>query len=251
MLGFGLANEYPATAKEIVSKTYSYLKQRLGPRELMKELIVPSTHYNMSVAFTSFRGLSDHLWLDDIVIDYFTNEIAFCSGSCYPDWPQIREKSIFFGFCYFYPYYVEHKNKFDPGQQYDQIVFVAHVDSIHWILVVINILLRYVKTYDSLMGKDKRILLRKSIIQWAEVNLACSGEWTESAGDCPKQENGYDCGVFAILSAFYISQQKVLSGSTFCQNDATKFRRWMAAYLYDQGQKLRTEKWALAWTTQE
>lgn len=98
----------------------------------------------------------------------------------------------------------------------------------HWCLVCVNFIEKTVKYYDSLGGGNSRCLniifdyLKQEHENKKNEQLDCSGWKIMNAEDCPKQENGYDCGVFTCVNAEYLSRDAKLD---FVQDDMPKLRK--------------------------
>ncbi|KAE9531534.1 hypothetical protein AGLY_010740 [Aphis glycines] len=98
----------------------------------------------------------------------------------------------------------------------------------HWCLVCVNFIEKTVKYYDSLGGGNSRCLniifdyLKQEHENKKNEKLDCSGWKIMNAEDCPKQENGYDCGVFTCVNAEYLSRDAKLD---FVQDDMPKLRK--------------------------
>lgn len=84
-----------------------------------------------------------------------------------------------------------------------ELVLVPLHLPMHWTMAVINVKERAIEYYDSLHGREPgifRLLLDYVQQEHADKKgapLDVSGWRTHYAGDCPAQQNGYDCGIFA------------------------------------------------------
>ncbi|KAL5233022.1 hypothetical protein ACI65C_000432 [Semiaphis heraclei] len=92
----------------------------------------------------------------------------------------------------------------------------------HWCLICVNFIEKNVKYYDSLGGKNPRCLniifdyLKQEYKNKKNEEFDSSGWKLMDAEDCPKQQNGYDCGVFTCVNAEYLSRDAKLD---FVQDD--------------------------------
>lgn len=92
----------------------------------------------------------------------------------------------------------------------------------HWCLICVNFIEKNVKYYDSLGGKNPKCLniifdyLKQEYENKKNEEFNCSGWKLMDAEDCPKQQNGYDCGVFTCINAEYLSRDAKLD---FVQDD--------------------------------
>ena len=117
---------------------------------------------------------------------------------------------------------------------YDMIFAPWHVDANHWCLAVINVKEKRFEYYDSLGGGAGNVLqlLRSYVV--GEAKTYCGqpddynvDDWTDLVPkNIPQQNNGYDCGVFTLKYADFLSASLPL---TFDQEDMPLFRRRIAA----------------------
>jgi sentrin-specific protease 1 len=91
----------------------------------------------------------------------------------------------------------------------DKIFIPINISNTHWVLVVIQVQLKRISFYDSGGGCGLRFM--KNIRKWIEdvavqfckeINIS---EWKMVNEISPKQTNGFDCGMFVIMVADYIS----------------------------------------------
>ncbi|PNH04266.1 Sentrin-specific protease 1 [Tetrabaena socialis] len=88
----------------------------------------------------------------------------------------------------------------------DRIVLPIH-QGVHWTCAVVDIQGKAVRYYDSLMGEDA--VLARHLLRWVEDESADklkqrwdTSKWAiEFPKNIPRQRNGCDCGVFAIMFA--------------------------------------------------
>lgn len=98
----------------------------------------------------------------------------------------------------------------------------------HWCLICVNFIDKTVKYYDSLGGKNPRCLniifdyLKEEHKNKKNIELDCSGWKLMDADDCPKQRNGFDCGVFTCINAEYLARDAKLD---FTQDDMPILRQ--------------------------
>ena len=110
----------------------------------------------------------------------------------------------------------------------EKIIIPVNQSNVHWVLAVIDLKNKRFEYFDSLYGEDdacldflsqylmdefknKRNEERPDILEWPKVYQK----------SIPKQVNGYDCGVFLILFADYLSKSAKLD---FSQNNIENFR---------------------------
>ena len=88
--------------------------------------------------------------------------------------------------------------------------------------------------YDSMLGRDESVL--ESLAQWvqdemkdkADLSIDTSSWERRYPRDIPQQENGYDCGVFAVKFAEYSGLDAPLD---FSQDNMPHFRKQMVVQL--------------------
>eukprot|EP00510_Aplanochytrium_minuta_P003319 CAMPEP_0184006900 /NCGR_PEP_ID=MMETSP0954-20121128/990_1 /TAXON_ID=627963 /ORGANISM="Aplanochytrium sp, Strain PBS07" /LENGTH=288 /DNA_ID=CAMNT_0026285581 /DNA_START=692 /DNA_END=1558 /DNA_ORIENTATION=+ len=109
-------------------------------------------------------------------------------------------------------------------------VFVPHnVHNTHWCLGVIEIPEKRIVYYDSMGGRGSQFL--SHLLQYLcdessdkKKNELDSSQWelVSMGHSTPQQNNGYDCGVFTCVSAYYLSLGRSLS---FKNSDMPYFRK--------------------------
>lgn len=98
----------------------------------------------------------------------------------------------------------------------------------HWCLVCVNFIEKSVTYYDSLGGTNPKCLniifdyLKQEHLNKKKEELDVSGWRLVEATNCPKQGNGYDCGVFTCINAEYLARGAKLD---FTQDDMPKLRK--------------------------
>lgn len=92
----------------------------------------------------------------------------------------------------------------------------------HWTLAVANINEKCISYYDSLEVQYAAQNVLDILLRFFKENVG--GEWKAVVTDGPKQQNGFDCGVFVCTTAEFISRDRPL---TFEQKDMIYFRKKM------------------------
>lgn len=123
---------------------------------------------------------------------------------------------------------LKHIDKDNKGiDSLDLIVFPLH-EKYHWCLVVIYIKKKEIIFYDSFLIFDSNrlkkcfsLLTNFFSLKYGENFIA--HEWTiHYAEDIPEQKNGYDCGVFMLQFAKYLTAGKTID---FTQQDIPNLRQ--------------------------
>jgi len=96
----------------------------------------------------------------------------------------------------------------------DKLIVPCHVNRNHWTLAVVNFREMRFEYYDSFLGTNKAALdcLRNYVVDEAQqhyqVTLDISSWPNVYMKDIPRQHNGCDCGVFTIMNADLISENR-------------------------------------------
>ena len=116
----------------------------------------------------------------------------------------------------------------------DKVYFPVNIFNTHWTMVVLYMQRKEIRYYDSMNGKGTRYL--EGVKQWIvdearekknNPNYDVSGfRLIDQDPQVPQQMNGVDCGVFATVSADFISDNLELS---YDQRNMPYFRRKIAA----------------------
>ena len=125
-------------------------------------------------------------------------------------------------------------------------VFIPiHVGNSHWCLAVINFCDKNFEYYDSLGGDGKTCLnyLRQYVgdeaKRYSDVDYKFTGWSNIYPTNIPQQLNDYDCGVFTLKYADYLSDSCPFN---FSQDDMSFFRKLMILQInYNNLQGRRTE----------
>ena len=128
----------------------------------------------------------------------------------------------------------------------DNLFIPAHVDGNHWIILRVNFTAQCIELHDSMGTVNprynshleglRRYLYRELHKNIPEQNWPGYASWSQSwptrnlSRWSPKQLNGYDCGVFAVLSTYIMARGVQLSRDTYDQSymDAAKLRSNLA-----------------------
>eukprot|EP01091_Cochliopodium_minus_P003156 TRINITY_DN1299_c0_g1_i7.p1 TRINITY_DN1299_c0_g1~~TRINITY_DN1299_c0_g1_i7.p1 ORF type:complete len:608 (+),score=156.06 TRINITY_DN1299_c0_g1_i7:7775-9598(+) len=156
----------------------------------------------------------------------------------YKDLPKVH----FFN-TYFYSQYKKNgldyvklwENSFGNIFQLDYLFVPINIENLHWTLVVIDFKKHRISYFDSLKGRNDECLSKildfleykhfsPSLLDHVPKNQKENWRslWTiDQPENIPSQHNGYDCGVFVLMYALYISFKKF---PHFKQSEMKKFR---------------------------
>jgi sentrin-specific protease 1 len=118
----------------------------------------------------------------------------------------------------------------------DKIFIPINISQTHWALAVILVQDKEILYFDSMKRKGKGTKYNKALLQWLvdeartkkNINLNTS-EWKLKDMDCPQQHNGYDCGVFLIMAANFISDNLRVVEDNYGQAHMPFFRLKIAS----------------------
>jgi sentrin-specific protease 1 len=117
----------------------------------------------------------------------------------------------------------------------DLIIIPVNVKNTHWYLAVINLRHKRTEIYDSddpaapgaAAGHVHEILMRylKEEHMDKKRTPLDEKEWTrQPPGNHPQQSNKDDCGVFTLMTIFYMCHNAIVN---FSQRDMPRLRRWL------------------------
>jgi sentrin-specific protease 1 len=196
----------------------------------------------------SMRRLIPGKWLNDEVIHYFYTMLANRDAEMSKESPSRKRchffKSFFItklldeGVTNTYTYSnVKRWSKNVPGKDIfglDKVFIPVNIGNAHWACLVIFIQERRIQFFDSLGGDgmyymDAAMQYLKD--EWKSKNpgqeLPHLSEWkkVKTTIETPKQQNGFDCGVFTCMFADFLSMGYPLS---FTQEHITQCRERIA-----------------------
>ena len=118
-----------------------------------------------------------------------------------------------------------------PVLEMDKIFMPINISNTHWTLMVVYIQKKEIHYYDSMRGVGDKYMMRV-LTKWiskqylVEKKIFNINEWKMfnhlDIGYYPLQTNGFDCGMFVIMYADYMSDDLPLT--SFSQNDMPFFR---------------------------
>ncbi|XP_073302452.1 ubiquitin-like-specific protease ESD4 [Primulina huaijiensis] len=214
-----------------------------------RKVLVSHKNSNIDISGEILRCLSPEAWLNDEVINVYLELLKERESKD----PQKFLKCHFFN-TFFYKKLISgrggynfqsvrrwttHKKLGYNLLECDKIFVPIHQE-IHWCLAVINKKDEKFQYLDSLRGVDSQVLNVLARYYVDEVKEKCGKDlnvssWErEYVTDLPKQENGFDCGVFMIKYADFFSRD---IGLCFNQQHMPYFRRRIAKEIL----KLRAE----------
>jgi len=217
-----------------------------------QQIIAKNLNSGDTIQRTSIRRLRPGKWLNDEVIHYFFVMLANRDASTTSqrmNENQTPRRSHFYKSFFLtklldeggtnqYAYSnVKSWSKNVPGQDIfllDKIFIPVNLSNVHWACAVIFMQERRIQFYDSMGGDGKYYLdalFRYVKDEWKNKNdgkeLPHADEWklVTCRPDTPRQENGFDCGVFTCMFADFLSMGYPL---LFTQSHVTQCRERIA-----------------------
>jgi Ulp1 family protease len=107
---------------------------------------------------------------------------------------------------------------------FDHLMYPVNITNTHWILLHAIRADRRLVLYDSLHAPHTSI---RRVLQ-EHLQALTQDAWTTEVGDCPRQTNAVDCGVFVLCTMLALSRS---SNFTFSQRDMNWWRLWFCNQL--------------------
>lgn len=202
---------------------------------------VLTSGFKIDITVRDLQSLKDREWLNDNVIDFYLSLVT-----------QRSEGKDFAFSTHFYTTLegprgysgVERwakKKKIDVTKL-DRLFVPINRQNTHWCLAVVNNKDRRFEFYDSMGGNGRPALelVREYMVLESERLYPGKKSHYEQLYDTyevldkisgPRQENGYDCGVFTLKTAEVLARDKTLN---FSQKDMPVLRRRMAYEIISQ-----------------
>ena len=196
------------------------------------KLVVKS--FKINIKTSDLLGLNGENWLNDNVIEFYMNLIA--DRSMKEAYRREKLPTVYAMSTYFFrrlmengPSAVKRWLKNVDIFDYDLILVPIHQEE-HWCLATVDFRCPGVFYYDSMGGHNMPAL--SLILEYLQVEhlnkrnavLDIKRYVKEIVEDCPQQENGADCGIFACKAAEFLSRDETLK---FSQQDMQFYRKLM------------------------
>ena len=196
------------------------------------KLVVKS--FKINITYSDLDGLNGENWINDNIIEFYMKLIA--DRSVQQEYRSYNFPRVYSMSTYFFqnlmcrgPDALGRWTKKEDIFTYDIILIPIHLEE-HWCLAVVDFRCPGVFYYDSMGGHNMPAL--SAILQYLKQEYARkrNGELDlkeyvkDIVADCPKQENGADCGIFACKTAEFLSRDATLR---FTQRDMPYYRKLM------------------------
>lgn len=237
-------NYYEAPTDNTTAVKYKYMrpsdeiKINNVLRKRTNEVLIKK--FGISITQDLLRKIYENHWINDEVIDFFMKMFQERDDKLSS---KKKKRGSHFYSCYFlhlllYNGY-DYSNVETWAKQFnifekDKIFCPINLNNSHWGLVVIFVQEKKIIYYDSMGIKGNEYLV--GALRYMENEASIYGhefdcdEWELISYDrgLPTQENSYDCGVFVIMYADYISSGLPL---TFTQHHVDLFRKKMCLHI--------------------
>lgn len=187
----------------------------------------PPTHevvilkYKIDMTYSKIQVLKPGAWLNDEVINFYMSMLQERDSQLSAGVGGRRTSHYFNSFFmskllerdqYTYSNVRRWSKTFDVFSK-DKIFIPVNIHNTHWTMAVVFIVKKEVHYYDSMSGSGRKYLL--ALQQWLKdeakdkkgVEDLDTSDWKllDREPGVPQQSNGYDCGVFSIMCADYLS----------------------------------------------
>ncbi len=180
--------------------------------------------FNIDFCVRDLYTLQSSNWLNDEVINFYLQMLAHRAEGRPVGESRDAMPSIYVFSSFFYPKLRDRgyeavrtstrrlKTSLLSGSSIDKVLFPIHL-GMHWCLAAVDFTRRKISYYDSLHGRGGSECI-SVIREWiaAEsldklgVDFDFQGWSQEAPKDIPAQQNGHDCGVFALAYAEHLSR---------------------------------------------
>jgi sentrin-specific protease 1 len=210
---------------------------------------VVQSKFNFEMKAMKMECLGPRQWLNDEIVNFYMELLAERDSIlCQKD--SKRRRSVFYNsffidrlcnsghavqgeavpYCYSNVRRWSRKKKVDMFDV-DKIICPVNLDNMHWALIVIFVQHCRICYYDSMGGSDRGLL--KLVMRYMQDESRDkrgremdTTNWSTTCSTSPTQCNGFDCGVFAIMNADFLSDDLPLE---YSQQHMPLFRRKVCA----------------------
>ena len=189
--------------------------------------------FNIHITKKDLYGLTGQNWINDKIVEIYMQMLAkrsLTKNSRIYGKPRVYCMSTYFFLNLIMRGYgaVERWTKDVDIFSYDIILVPIHLE-MHWCVAIVDFRSPGVFYYDSMSGHNMPALT--AILNYLkEEHLKKKGQeldltkFAKDIAECPQQQNGADCGIFACKIADFISREEPVN---FSQEDMQYFRKRM------------------------
>ncbi|KAF9978444.1 SUMO1 sentrin specific peptidase 1 [Actinomortierella ambigua] len=188
--------------------------------------------FNVTITKNDIRTLRPGEWLNDEVINFY-GQLIMARSNASSALPKVHVFSTFF-------YKTLSENGYDKVRRWtkktnifakDYLLIPIHCSGNHWTSAVIDMNKKKISYYDSLLGNNPKcfLTLRNYLESESRDKLKKPFDFQGWENECPKniprQQNGFDCGVFTCF--FIESKSRGANSFDFSQADMPYLRQKM------------------------
>lgn len=190
--------------------------------------------FKIHITKTDLYGLTGQNWINDKIVEMYMQMVA--KRSLTKTFINLHKPRIYCMSTYFFLNLI--MRGYDALQRwtkdvdifsFDVILIPIHLE-MHWCVAVVDFRCPGVFYYDSMAGHNMPALsailnyLKEEHLKRKGMELDLTNFAKEIVPDCPQQENGADCGIFACKVAEFISRDVPVN---FSQDDMPYYRKRM------------------------
>jgi len=206
------------------------------------------------ISVADFMKLQDGQWLNDEVINAYIDLIRERNKLSNKYAPMLIFNTFMFttiqndiqNACYSYPKYKrnwERRQKVDITKM-EYVIFPVNKHNVHWLLCKANVAptQKRLEIYDSLPSGDSSFIdelvsVVSRLLNDAFPMYGLEHDWDYVVKECPRQRNGYDCGVCMSTNIEHLARGKE---PNYKGKDTGYFRRKIAVEIW-QGKLMNME----------
>jgi len=184
-------------------------------------------NYDVDITVAKFNCLREGMWLNDEIINFYMKMLQAYDDRKVVVLVNHRRSYFFNSFLitrlldtygeYRFDQVCRWTKKFSHILDYDKIFFPININNTHWTLAVIYIQRQEVIYYCSMHGNGEKYLvglkkwLQDTYLQFGVENEDWSlWSFTEDRS-CPRQTDGFNCGVFVCMFCDFLSDNLSLN----------------------------------------
>lgn len=196
------------------------LKSLLRPNSSDRTVVIDK--FNIDITISKLSCLCPHSWLNDEIVNFYMcmlqeRDTKLCAESNGQRRPSHYFNSFFMSKLlengqYNYAFVRRWSKKVDVFAM-ERVFIPINLNNTHWAMSVVYVQKKEVYYYDSMCMNGQKYLdaIQRWLVDEAKDKKQITldpKEWKFIQGtqkEVPQQRNGYDCGVFSIMCADYVS----------------------------------------------
>ena len=177
----------------------------------------------IKVSKRDLKTLKGKNWLNDKIIYAYLK----LKTICYPD-ILVLDHSFYMKICGAGLHLSSTLYKNIPFFERSSVLFIIHRDGFHWAIVHFDVVKLELRYLDSLNFDGQEVLVTiANFLNLIYSNLHGKPSDTlkiNTENLSPIQNNGFDCGIYAIINCLYIIERRKLNSDSYNHDVATKMR---------------------------